>query len=174
MKKILIVIITVFLIVGWLWLKEIFNYKYNMWFDVKNIYATIWDIYEIWWEEWKYTKICNKKEKNACFAWFLKWIKIINNNEAYIYFDLTDSNIRIDKVGDKTDYWYNFFWNTILWYVKNKNELPIFWYIKWQELKLYNKKDISSFETNVKNIYIELEKNPTIEIEWKKYKNHLN
>lgn len=135
-------------------------------------YLTIWN-YTIWKQKWFYN-ICSN------WSWCLNW-KVLgcqqNNNEVYIYIDINYWNWII---WNKKFYSYTLYkWNSTLFswaqlknndfIIYNLNELPKYWYLSNNELKIYSESDLKDLSQEQQNIFKELEKNPRVVINWVDY-----
>lgn len=131
-------------------------------------YITIWD-YSIWKQQYYYN-ICNKK--SGCFNWELLWLKQ-SWNSLYLFIK---ANYSTFWTTDDTTWTFNIEWyhyNLFKEYeIKsyyNKNEIPKYWYLSWNNLEFYSENDLEKLSKEKQDIFKKLEKNPTIIINWVDY-----
>lgn len=140
------------------------------WNQLTKTYLKVGD-YKIWKQKWFYN-ICSKDK--WCLDWKLKWISILSNDiYLYIEINIIESTLTYPDGTTKIwDYNYSLFvgdWvnNTIT--VKQKSDLPKFWYLSNNNLEFYSENELKNLPQELVNIFKELEENPIIKIDGKVY-----
>lgn len=174
MKTILNIFKSAFRVLFWiiiLWVIILWIVLLVWWFPWKSYnltkkYLSIWD-YSIWKQQYYYN-ICHKKE--WCLNWEILWTNQ-NWNNIYIYIKInTWSWYTINKDNQKITFFsYEFFKNSNRNYVENNIDLPKYWYLSDDKLEFYSENDLKNLSQEMQDIFKELEKNPTIIIDWIQY-----
>jgi len=144
------------------------------WRELSVVYSNLWDFYEIW-SHYKVNKICNKNKEIGCLNWEVNWLKFINNKEVYLFLNIyvIESTITEPSWNTKIwDYSYKLFMNDITdkyITVKQKSNIPKFWYLNWNKLEFYSDETLSFLNKEKQDIFKKLEENPTIIIDWIDY-----
>jgi hypothetical protein len=152
---------------GWFWMMSEVP-----WNKLTQTYLKIWD-YTIWKQKWFYN-ICSTS--SWCLDWEIWWFKEVNSN-IYIYIEVNYWNW---ISWDTKFYDYNLFkWKPTLFgssymydtdvTIYDLNDLPKYWYLSNNSLKLYSENDLKRLPQEQQQIFKELEKNPTIIIDWVDY-----
>ena len=155
------------------WGRIIINWNYDYGYRVREVYATIGGRYDIGWDKEHYTKFCDKQAVTQCSQLYLRGAKVINENEAYIYFRLDNNRgINVRTIDVNRFYSYYVFSTKQEVIVHSLDDIPQYGYIQWSELHLYSPKDMKTLDPAKVAIFEELTKNPTIIINGKSYKHH--
>lgn len=155
----------------YLWLPFYLEQDKKAWRKLSEVYGDVWINYEIWKHYWV-NKICNKDKKVGCLNSELKGLKFIDDNNIYLYFYLYRSVTNWSYKNEPSHilgYGYDLFLNSKNFFVQDEWDIPEFWYIYWGKIIFYSGKDLKKLPMEQQNIFKELEKNPTIVIDWVDY-----
>jgi len=170
-KPILFLLIFIIIINIYIWGMSYIDWKKEKSQNLQEIYIDLWEDYQIW----KYNKIntiCNKDK--GCLGWELKWMSIASNY-VYLYIEVDSIESTLTYPDGTTKIWdYNYSLfigdranNTIT--VKQKSDLPKYWLLSNNNLEFYSENDLKNLPQEQQTIFKELEKKPTIIINWVDY-----
>lgn len=138
----------------------------SSWNKLTKTYLEIWD-YTVWKQKWFYN-ICNKNQ--GCLDWeILGFKEVIDKKYLYIKMNYGSWYI-INKNNERKDF-YRYYFDWKQWEINDVDDLPKYWYLSNNDLKLYSKNDLKNLSQEQQTILQELEKNPTIVINWIDYTN---
>ncbi len=122
-----------------------------------------WD-YIIWERKtinWTSYNICGGGK--WCLLWEIKWLQQVWE-DIYIYIKnnyymvLSDTNVS-----------YKMYVGEELRYLKSVDDLPKFWYLSWDKVEFYSENDMKNLPEEMQKIFREIEKHPTIIVDWEDY-----
>lgn len=136
------------------------------WYNLTETYKKIWN-YSIWKQKW-FNNICH--DDKWCLNWEILWIYQETEN-IYIYVRINYWNLTIvDKNNIESVFFdYDLYNNTDRIRVNSLNDLPKFWYFDDNKLKFYSQNNLVNLSEEQRKIFEELEENPIIKIDGKKY-----
>lgn len=117
--------------------------------------------YSIWKQKFL-NNLCSKDESLWCLNAELLWTRITDNNEAYVYFNLNYSTVTGIDSKEIGGYFFNLYKKSESQFVKDIKLIPEYWYVHWSVLDLYTKVDLDKLDANKKEIFKELERNPSV------------